>query len=1444
MKILIPLACLVLSCLMLMLFGLAQTKTGKRQIVRIMTSTLNKDGERRVEMGRIKGLFPFDMTLDRLGLSDEKGQWMTAEGIRLSWSPMALLGGRIRVLEIHADAVCLSRRPGIDSQRGESPEGLPRVPGFLRRLTVEHFAIDRAELGEGLFGEKAIFRLKGGLSASLPEGGRGETSLSLTRLDRTGEHLLIRAALDRDRLTLDMRLTEATGGFLGGLTGLREGYDLSLQGEGPIDNWEGRLRFNSEKLGRLEARLGMHYAEAPGGTLCGDIHLAEESFPKGLTAWIGSRVSFDLALRLQGTKVLTLERARFEARDLGMDMTGSLDPAKESIEGRFSLVVDDFTPLGRPAGLDLAGKGGLEGSFSGPLNKPEFLLEANLDKVKANTFRAGSIFTQLNLGWLDGPDSGLNGLCLQGNGEFRDLALEGRHPLPETRLSWEAAVDWPVTSEIHIRHLKLAGKNLSAEFSGRVDATGPRGALDSRLEIGDLRGFSRFFGLDLPGRAGMEAIIRGDAETRSLFAEVKGGLDFSGKRDFPLAPILGREVAYAGTVRLTETGSLEVEALSLDSLAGSLTGKASLDMSNQALKGGGRLLLPHLAHFTPLLGRSIEGAMEVDISVEGPMKDLALDVEARGRDVVFEDIPLKDLAWRVQAAGLPPSGPTGRFTFAMNPEGRRFQGETAYVLEAGRLRLTSLSLKGPATEVSGKLDVDLERSLLQGDLLGSCTDISELSFLFHEDLEGSVKIQATLADRNGDQRSSLALELADFKSRFGHAADMKIYGEIGGLFNRPQGKVRLHLKGFQREALSLDALTLKVEGDPERFSFDGEATGRSLEPLQLGVTGVYATARTGQTLEFSRFQGHYGDFPLKLSQPLLLDLSPGRFSFHAFVFELGSGTLTGAGKFREDDLHLHLAFDELPLKIFEMAGVPGSDGWLTGRVELLGRPEQPEGNLSFQLNGIRFQTPTLEGFPPVTVKGRAGLKSNELQAEFLFQGLTAEPFEARAELPLRLSLHPLQWSLPPAGRLGGQLLGQVNLARIASLAGLDDQALEGELDVRLDLEGTPEEPVVKGGIGLEKGVYENVRSGTILKDIEIAILAGTPRVTIQKARANDGEKGEISAEGWLDLLPHKGFPFQVDVSMGQASLIRRDDARATVGGRMSLSGSIDEATLTGRIMLETAEFLIPEHLPPEITEIEVLEIDARPGETIAERPPAEEKGVQIELDVTVESPGRIFVRGRGLDSEWEGTLHIQGAAREPEVTGMLSVVRGYFNFLGKRFDLKRGIISFDGSMPPAPRLDLIAEASAKDLTARLQLSGPVESMKIDLSSDPILPSDEILSRLLFGRDVSAITPFQALQLVQAVNVLRGGGLDFMGRTRQLLGIDQLEITQQGEELEGATVKAGKYLSEDVYFKVEQGVASGSGKVSVEWEITPNITVETEAGVNAEGGAGVKWKWDY
>ncbi len=58
------------------------------------------------------------------------------------------------------------------------------------------------------------------------------------------------------------------------------------------------------------------------------------------------------------------------------------------------------------------------------------------------------------------------------------------------------------------------------------------------------------------------------------------------------------------------------------------------------------------------------------------------------------------------------------------------------------------------------------------------------------------------------------------------------------------------------------------------------------------------------------------------------------------------------------------------------------------------------------------------------------------------------------------------------------------------------------------------------------------------------------------------------------------------------------------------------------------------------------------------------------------------------------------------------------------------------------------------------------------------------------------------------------------------------------------MRAGKYLSKDVYLELEKGVTPESGKARVEVEILPNVSVEAETGENAQGGVGVQWRYNY
>ena len=44
--------------------------------------------------------------------------------------------------------------------------------------------------------------------------------------------------------------------------------------------------------------------------------------------------------------------------------------------------------------------------------------------------------------------------------------------------------------------------------------------------------------------------------------------------------------------------------------------------------------------------------------------------------------------------------------------------------------------------------------------------------------------------------------------------------------------------------------------------------------------------------------------------------------------------------------------------------------------------------------------------------------------------------------------------------------------------------------------------------------------------------------------------------------------------------------------------------------------------------------------------------------------------------------------------------------------------------------------------------------------------------------------------------------------------------------------------------VQQGLQTGSGRATVELELMPNVSVETEVGVNNTGRVGIGMEWEY
>jgi translocation and assembly module TamB len=247
------------------------------------------------------------------------------------------------------------------------------------------------------------------------------------------------------------------------------------------------------------------------------------------------------------------------------------------------------------------------------------------------------------------------------------------------------------------------------------------------------------------------------------------------------------------------------------------------------------------------------------------------------------------------------------------------------------------------------------------------------------------------------------------------------------------------------------------------------------------------------------------------------------------------------------------------------------------------------------------------------------------------------------------------------------------------------------------------------------------------------------------------------------------------------------------------------------------------------------------------------------LDIKIDMPGNIFVRGHGLDSEWRGKLSITGTSAAPAISGQLEQIRGSVDLLSKTFTLTRGAITFDGSDKLDPVLDIVAEASAADITAQVNINGYASAPKITLTSTPVVPQDEILSRVLFNNGVNQITAGQGLQLAAAAATLAGGGPGVLDRLRGGLGLDffrlgsgptgattgTLNRAGTGTSATGGTaLSAGKYIAPGVSIGVSQGISPPTSKVTVEIEVRPHLTVGGEAGQSGSTGIGLNYNYDY
>jgi len=301
---------------------------------------------------------------------------------------------------------------------------------------------------------------------------------------------------------------------------------------------------------------------------------------------------------------------------------------------------------------------------------------------------------------------------------------------------------------------------------------------------------------------------------------------------------------------------------------------------------------------------------------------------------------------------------------------------------------------------------------------------------------------------------------------------------------------------------------------------------------------------------------------------------------------------------------------------------------------------------------------------------------------------------------------------------------------------------------------------------------------------------------------------------------------ELDLTARNARVLSGDQLSTNLDANLSLRGNA-AATLVaaGDINVREAAIRVSEHLPGSIPTLDVR----RPG---APRSTAEEAPLpDVSLDVQITSQ-RVSVRGRGIDAEFAGKVHLRGSVATPRPDGRFRLRRGAFTLAGRTLDFSKGEIGLTGGALNDPSLDLVASSVSGGITAMIVVTGTARKPQFSLTSSPALPQDEVLARLLFNRSASSLSPVELAQIAATLASLSGvdsGVTDPLERVRGGLGLDRLSVSTDPQG--NPTLNAGRYVAPGVYVGVKQNGTAGGTQGSVQIDLMDGLKLDGTFGTS-------------
>ncbi|MDO5621003.1 MAG: translocation/assembly module TamB domain-containing protein [Paracoccus sp. (in: a-proteobacteria)] len=1467
-----------------------QTEDDRGFLTRFLESKLSGAG-RQVVISGFRGALSSRATFDEIAISDAEGQWLVLKNGAIQWTRSALLTGRIEINELSAAEILIPRKPetGEEGRKLEVQTfSLPELPVGIR---IDQLRADRVELGEAWIGQPVALSAQGKMQLA---GGEGNADLTIERLDAARGSFVLDAAYSNSTtvLNLDLTLDEGQGGLLSTMLDLpgHPSVEAHIKGGGPLSDWasdislgtNGQPRVTGMASIKAEANAagepGRSFRLQIGGDMAALVREAQRDF-------FGSQAE----LRAEGWRGDdgAISVPVLQVRTEAMQVAGRAEVNASGAPTLAALQID----LGRDAGADnlpvrlpfapagaMVESGQLRLSYD-VAQSDGWTLNGQLGQILTE---GGSRIESLLLS--GGGQVRMNGTEIEGLGGpvgFQALGIAladaGQAQAVGPFLSGSFDLDWTSGNAVELTDLQVEGEDYGVDGEIRADGlnSGMTVTADLDAHYTDLARLSELAGRKMSGRA--------DANLRGFSTLLSGafdgtltvtGTDISVDQKYLDRLLRGQSNIIIDAGRHEDGTELRELSIRAQRLNGRAYGTLRQDSSNlQAV-----FSVPSLSDLDP----DMSGNLRAEAALTGPsgLRRVTLSAEANDLRTGQPDLD-GALNGRTMLTGI-----------VQETEG-------VYKLETLRLANDQLVLNGTGDFTEGAMDAQLDFDLADLGRIRAAAGGSLKGQAQLRDQGGSRHLTASAEGLNlrlggvpdgalsGPSRLALDVEQAangrltvnrfDLSSDQTNATAQGVLARDGG--SNLTASLRMN---------TLASIGLGWQGSVQA---DGQVTDNGEGAQVVSVSGVARDLSMGQGQVDAALAGAtnfallgvFRDGVLQIEEatvenPRLNAQAEGRVGAGAtdvtarlraanlaFLGHGLGGSVEASGRLRDDgnSRRIEAQGNASGLRV----GNAQADAILAGTTRF---------DLAAQQVGDRFSVSRLMAQNNQFQINASGdpMADIQLDARLSDLGLVVTGFPGPAQVTgtVRQEARNFVLDLTGQGPGGTRVQASGTMARDGSdsdlrISGTGDAAaanpmlrvrsVEGPVDFDLRMQGRPGLEALTGQVRLPNARIADPAAGVRIENIALTADLDRGRIVLD-GTGNFAAGGRVSVSGPVDLRGDREM--DLVVTLDNVHLRDPELYETIANGQVRITGpEARGALISGRVHLEDTEVRIPNSSfgakkIPEIRHIAdsaaVEATRAKAGLTPWPSPASRQAGMSgpaatpsdrpMRLDLLIDAPNRVFVRGRGVDAELGGQLRLSGNVRAVIPIGHLELIRGRVDLLGKRFDLTEGLIELQGSMIPVLRL--VAQTEQNGILTEIIIDGEAMDPDITFQSSPDMPQEEVLSHLLFGRGLDNISALQAAQLANAVAVLAGqGGIGVVGALREQTGLDDLDLTTDEDGSVG--VRAGKYLSDNVYTDVQLD-DTGRTKLNLNLDISDSLTVR--GSVSSDGGSsiGLFYERDY